>query len=496
MIPSPDLETIDDTDEIVDLTNTDLDDTVYIYSDNWKSYLEELYVPKDLNSGSVQDSARISLGNGDPVYKEVEYATHVAELKLPPGKSYGIYMKSADYAMRIFIDGAEVDKVGNPSENEKENIPRVAIREYFFTPSQSITQIVIQVSNHVHVEGSYPPAFTIGYDDTITEYSNEILMVSFMMIGALFTAFLYHLGLFVLNHKQRSLLYFSLSCFLLMLLSNKLIPALYPDYSWDVAIRIEYIVHFATFLVLTLFLRTLFPYLIKKILAYAYYIVGIIYIVSTLILPSKIFTSLIMYFDIISIPFIIYVITRLVLTLKEKRLQNHLAFTGMAVVSLAAIYDILNKNGLAPSIGIPGQDFITPVAMLFFVFCYTLVLSMDYADMGKTVALAEQQIADAETRYELLQKTNKKMLPNTTLSDLGLSRRETDVAYLLIDGKMRSEIVEILDISMGSVNTYCSRIYHKAGCKSMSEFLKILGLPDNIRGYLEGDHNEDQQIQG
>jgi DNA-binding CsgD family transcriptional regulator len=62
------------------------------------------------------------------------------------------------------------------------------------------------------------------------------------------------------------------------------------------------------------------------------------------------------------------------------------------------------------------------------------------------------------------------------LSGHGLSKREADVVWLLIDGKSRKEVALLLDISQNTVNTYCRRIFDKTGSTSLAELTKKLGI--------------------
>lgn len=64
--------------------------------------------------------------------------------------------------------------------------------------------------------------------------------------------------------------------------------------------------------------------------------------------------------------------------------------------------------------------------------------------------------------------------PAARLDDFGLTKRETEVALLLLDGKNREDIAGLLNISMGTVNTHCSNLYRKAGVGSVSEFAALI----------------------
>ena len=79
----------------------------------------------------------------------------------------------------------------------------------------------------------------------------------------------------------------------------------------------------------------------------------------------------------------------------------------------------------------------------------------------------------------LVQDTGAGQTPAARLSDFGLTRRETEVAMLLLDSKSRDEIADLLFISMGTVNTHCTNIYKKVGCGSAKE-LAALVMPNRF----------------
>lgn len=486
----------------VDLLSADFDDVVYFHRDYWDSYPEKLYFPEDFDNGTVDEQPTI-LHAAD--YERIGYATHVLKLKLPTDQVFGIKLKSSDYAMRLFIDGELVDEVGYPADNKEEIVPRTAERTYFFVPESDTTTLVVHAANWVHKEGSYHPNLYIGSAESINAYENFSVAIGFLILGGLLTAFLYHLGLFILNRTRKVVLVFALCCLLLALMASNVPAIFFPEYNWYIALALEYIVHFLTFATLTVFLEMLFPELYNRIVQRIYCAFAGVFVILTLILPPQIYSSLLIIFEIISVLMVIYTLVRLIMRMRIARPETVLAFVGIAVVCVLAINDILANNGITFIGSIAGQKFATPIAMLFFVFCYGLILSIDYARAEQQMLLAEQQVRSAEERYNALFAEQQAALqnvedldqaapsPDTDLesgalpnhtqpthavpSDFKLSKRETDVLWLLLDGKSRQEIVSLLDISMGSVNTYCSRLYKKTGCNNTHDLLRLFGVP-------------------
>lgn len=471
-IPTPEVVDQPRQDGVISYTLDDFNGRVYYLHDHWDSIPEQLYTPQELASEGMMEQL-VHLDSAD--YQRYQYITHVLQIALPKGKTYSISMKTPDYAMRLYINGEEVDTVGLPTDSAQTNVPRVLERTYTFMPQTDVTTLVVHSSNYVHREGAYSPNFHIGLQQDIATLDNHSMLINFLLMGSLLTAFLYHLGLFALNRSRYRALVFSFCCLLLGLMSNKLSLLFFPDYNWFVLFRLEYLVHFATFAVLLLFLNLVFSGLLHRYVSYAYYGLAAIYMLLTLFLPTATISRLLVGFEAVSVGMIAYVLICLGLRLRERNVKTLLAFLGVFLVCLFGVNDILYSNDIIFIGRIAGQMFTTPIAMVFFVYCYTLVLSIENAETEQAMLLAQQQVREAEERYQnMLLQLEEEQRPHISFADFGLSARETDVAWLLLDGKTRIEISDMLGLSIGTVNTYCSRIYKKTGSNSVGELSRLM----------------------
>ena len=182
-----------------------------------------------------------------------------------------------------------------------------------------------------------------------------------------------------------------------------------------------------------------------------------------------------LYFHIISLFMIIYVPLRLAMSIKGGKRQNLLAFAGMTLVCLFGAYDILRTNNIINFGYVAGQFQTVPIGMVALVFCYSLAISLEIYEYEKAAVIARLRIEEAEERYRSLLDKGAIPKPAARLEDFNLTRRELDVAWLLIDGKTRKDIAELLYISIGTVNTHCTRIYEKTGCAGLSELFRLMG---------------------
>lgn len=378
-----------------DLSGRNFTDTVYRAENDWESWPERLYTPQDFANGSVIDSPRTLSAKE---YKSISYATHRLRLTLPAGETYGISMLTSEYAMRLYVDGVEIDSVGTPGTTRENTEHRAQERTYYFTTKSGQVEIIVQAANFVHAKGgAWPPRFYIGTANNITRWDDASLAVNYMIIGCLATAFLYHLGLFLRNRKRKIVLLFAFCCLLLAFLNKKLILMFWPEYNWQVGIRIEYLLHFLSFAALFFFLDRLNPKLLNKWIARSYYTLAGGYCL-TLLLDSTVFTGLLIYFEIVSVLMIAYVLIAMAFRLKSRKPTDLISFIGILVLGLLGANDVLYYRGIEIIEPISGQFFMAPVGMVFFVFCYALVLSEEYAETEKSMhkARANEQLLAAE----------------------------------------------------------------------------------------------------
>ncbi|MDR1603277.1 MAG: sensor histidine kinase [Gracilibacteraceae bacterium] len=388
-----------------DLSAADFENTVYYSKDYWESWPERLYTPGDFASGAVTEPP-LFLASGD--FARIQFATHRLTLRLPPGKVYGLSMTTSDFAMRLFIDGAEIDSVGVPGATREETVPRVLKKEYYFSPQTETTELVVQAANFVHREGAWYPSFYIGSAENIAQRAGRDAFFGALIFGCLIAMALDHMALFVLNRKWKSALLFSVCCFLMALMSSKKFLFLFfPQYNWFVAIRVEYVVHFAVFFMLTLFLHTIFPRLYHKPVIRAYLVLCGLYCL-TLFWDTPVFTSLLQYFEYASAAMIAYTLIRLALAaLRERKSQNTLAFFGVFGVCFLAVNDMLYHQGIGWLGPLTGQEFTATIGMMFFAVCYSLLISVEYTETERAMLDARENEARLTADNEALDRVNR-----------------------------------------------------------------------------------------
>ena len=422
---------------VFDLRTADFTDTIHFIDnrDDWDSWPERLYTPQDFENQTVSEPR--NLVHAD--FSHYQFFTHRITLLLTPGMAYGISMPSAEYAMRLFVDGEQAALIGLPGTTREENIARTSNSVvHFFVPQYERVDVIIQSSNFVHQFGGEPRVVYIGSIQNIQRQQLIASMLIFLISGSLLTSALYHLALVLMNRKRKAELIFSVCCFLGFMMSTDPIPLLFLHYNWSVMFRVEYLVFYGTFGMIGYLFVTLMPHYAHKRLMRVYYAVCITLALTAVFLDTTVFTGFINFFYPVGITMLVYGLIRLGVVLKNGKVEDFLAFAGLLVIMIFTANDVLyhtripvliNMRGFLPAWGV---HFTAPIGIVFFVFCYALLLALKYAE-------TEKQAMEASIREEALATENAALDSLSRMKSVYMSNlsHETKTPLAVISGHVQ-----------------------------------------------------------
>jgi len=405
-IPSADISCAPKSDgaAVFDLRSSDFSNTIHVINnrDDWDSWPERLYTPQDFENGIVGQPR--TLTNDD--YGHYQFFTHRVTLLLVPGTTYGISsLISTPYSMRLFVGGEQAVLVGVPGATRAETIPRTHSFVHYFVPQDERVDIIIQTSNFVHQFGGEPQVMYIGSMQNIERLRFSGTLVIFLVSGSLLTSALYHLALFLMSRKRKAELIFSACCFLGFMMAIEPIPLFFPEYNWSVMFRVEYLVFYGTFGMTGYLFAVLMPHYAPKRIMRIYYSICGVLMLTAIFLDTTVFTGFINFFYPIGVSMILFGVARLGIALKHGRVQDFLAFIGLLVIMIFTANDVLyharipfliDMRHFLPSLGI---YFTAPIGIVFFVFCYALLLALKYAD-------TEREAMETKAREEAIAAEN------------------------------------------------------------------------------------------
>jgi signal transduction histidine kinase len=234
-----------------------------------------------------------------------------------------------------------------------------------------------------------------------------------IVMGSLLTSALYHLALFLMNRKRKTELVFAVCCLLYLIMAARPATLFFSEYNLELFLRIEYIVFYSTFAMSVLLFSMIVPKFLHKWIARLYFSVCGLFLLTVILLDTTVFTSLIQFFYPIGAFMALYCSIRMIMTLRSGKAQNILAFIGLLVLAVFGVADVFSHM-LVPLhiVRIPffflhlGLRFNAIVGMVFFVFCYALLLALRYAETERAAAENERLALEASTREQITAAEN------------------------------------------------------------------------------------------
>ena len=286
----------------------------------WEFYWSELLEPKDFNDGQHNPVFVEVPGSwtgtkiGDTIIENTGYATY--RLKIFSKKQQlSIVFKEVLTAYSVWLNGKKITSVGIVGTNEKSNTPVVRMNIEKFLLKEGENELIIQVSNYQHRTNAFDVAPVIGQEEKLDREVVKSVSLDFLVLGFLIIMAFYHFGIFILNRKNNLALIFSIFAFIVSLralvTSNFLLSLLFQSFSWKFIYFISYSSYYIAFPLIILYLQKTFEEKRFRWIFNILYIVSGIFVL-TLLLPSLIYTKLLMIYQIMSVIYVIFSLVLLV----------------------------------------------------------------------------------------------------------------------------------------------------------------------------------------
>ena len=463
---------------VADLTGFDFGkELATIENSSFAMYPGYFYMPEDIKAGA---GGNAGVRYASPGAALGDFGTLRLEILLPPGQVYALAGKSVSYAQRLFIDGKECTPIGVTGTSADTVVPQSMRYTESFRPEKDVTEIVIHYSAFVHSDGGGLYPLRVGLARDIARAESLGTFRTAVVTAALLTAMLLFFVLFLFFSRSGYLLWFSLACGCValngMLISNKILILLMPELSWFLTIRLEYITTTGIALFSALYIGGLFPGAVNKWAVRGFLLFCVSNAFFICLTRPVTFTRYAVFFAAVYAAFGVYLLAAVVAALLRKKLASPLSGAEQIILASGfALYLLMMAVGIwAHQNGYVffGLDY-PQVAVMVFMFINILTLSLGFSRTEARLSFAQQAVAGTEARILALTQEKKYSVdPQERLSGFRLTKRESEVAWLILDGKSRDEIAGILMISRGTVNTYFTSIYKKAGCSSEAEFIR------------------------
>ncbi len=386
---------------VLDIREWDVNNSINLVGE-WEFYWKHLIRPDEfvdeLNAKYFYFPHLWDELDGD-IYSSDGYATYRLSLLMPKtNEILAIRLHDFYSAYELYMDGKLIASNGMVSSKKEESIPHWLPQAYPFRLHSDTIELVVLISNFDHSKGGLIVPPILGTAENVLQEREMLIGIDLLLTGALLMGGLFFMGLFIFGRHNKAILYFSMFC---LVYSYRIIGtgeyylhSIFPDLSWYLTIRLEYITLFLSPFFFMSFIQSVYPRETKKWAANVLKATSLLLVLITIFLSSKIFTYLILPFFGILFVFIAYGTWIFILAAYRKRAGSLYGIISVLVLFSVFVSHILNYMGYLPAY--PYWYFI---GYLLFFFFQSLILSYQFAYYFKQAKLKAEQGAKVKAEF-------------------------------------------------------------------------------------------------
>jgi PAS domain S-box-containing protein len=384
---------------ILDLTQWDFekDGPVHINGE-YEFYWEQHLQPSDLSGPSNGPygfvlvpgfwSQQLSGGEKPPGQG---YATYRLRVLLGSvQKSLALRIQDMGTAFTLYVNGKRLGSVGVPGKDRESTLPRYYPQVIAVNESTDRLDILFHVSNFHHRRGGVWEAIQLGQEGQLRDLRERRVGVDLFLFGSIFVMALYHLGLFFLRKADRSPLYFGLFCLVvglrLLTTGERYLTHIFPDLSWGLLVKLEYLSMCLAVPAFALFMQSLFSREFSRF--YVRFVLTISSALSLIILFTqvRVFSHLLPVCQGLLLVTFLYGFYVLTFSVKNKREGAAIFLAGFIVMSLAVINDIIHVETMVHT------GYFAAFGFFVFIFSQACLLSLRFSRALTTVEVQHKEL--------------------------------------------------------------------------------------------------------
>ncbi len=256
-------------------------------------------------------------------------------------------------AYKAYWNNEIIEEIGKYSENSVNSTPAVSVILKSVNFDKEKIQLIIHISNYEHRLNGIFHIPKIGREEKILKEANTRFFIDIFLLGVMLVMAFYHLGLFLMNTKNKATLAFfviSLDFAVRILFTdNYVFNFFFPDFSWQLVSRIGYITFFVLIVSFMFFFRRAFGEERYKKIFIGGYIFTAVYSL-TLFLPTIIYTRILFIYQIFVLVAFMFGIFLIIKYIKEKKHGVGILSISIIILFGTGVNDMLYFNDMIQSV--------------------------------------------------------------------------------------------------------------------------------------------------
>lgn len=335
-------------------------------------------------------------------------ATYHKQITLAPAQvntNMILMLESIGSAYRIWVNGTLVGGLGtiatpvDASTNASE-VPQIRLNLLNIPPQTRQLDIVVQVSNNSFREsGIFGDVLISTTNSTIRYVFYHYILQDLLLIGVFMVVGLYHVMIYLLNRRERELLWLAGVCVSVALrtfiLNKFMVHLIVSDISWTLLMYLQYTMRFMVLFTYIQLIRTLYRQDVNNIVHHvcvAVWLGTLLYVIST---PPRVFTLTFNIQTLIAVIILFYYLFVVGYTVHlHNREGSRLNVFSMIFIIIAIIHDFYLYTNRLQSVQ------IVPIAILTTLLTQAIIISYRYTQFQQRNAQLAQDLQDINRNLE------------------------------------------------------------------------------------------------
>lgn len=318
---------------------------------------------------------------------------------LPAGKPLALQIPQILSASKVWVNGKLLSKSGIVGERVEESKPQWNPQIVSFPRDKERVELIVQVSNFHFRSGGIKDRLLLGEKSELLGKRNNAIGVLLLITGGLVLMGLYHLALFLMRKSELSLLYLGIICLLqfpLQLASDRsrLLFSAFPDIPWAFLYMLQLVAYYGSLSLFFLSIRELYPDECSKRLTGLNVIIGVLFTLSAVALPSVTSSRLEFFYDIAALLIVLYLTSVLIRAAVNRRRGSWLMLGGGGILFASIIHDILGIHELA------GPETYVAFGGLAIIISQSFILVLRFSRAFSTIEKQEVELGKANVELE------------------------------------------------------------------------------------------------
>jgi len=301
-------------------------------------------------------------------------------------------------AANLFVNGHKVYSTGIVGLTSDTSAPGCYPQTVEIPVTDTELELVIHMSNFFHRKGGIREKMVLGTVAQMTTADRIKIGYDFFLFGSILIMAFYHLGIFVLRRKNPSPLYISVFCFLIALriltTGEKLFTKMFPAFSWEWLIKLEYSTFYLAVPIFILFIHSIFPGYFNLKAIRSMVVTGLLFAATLFIFPARIFSHTLTAFQLFTCLIFFYPMFILIKASLKRDIQSIVFLVGFLILFASAVNDILYTENIVAT----GN--LVPFGLFIFILAQAFLLSLHYSKAFATIEKQQETLTETNLSYK------------------------------------------------------------------------------------------------